>query len=161
MGLVASALVPALGLAPVAWAASCNGASHQTSLTAPDATPRFGTPTTTIQFRVEYHDSAECPPSSVLVRIAGFGQLAMTAAGGSFGTSMLYVASTQLPIGRWSYSFQATGGTGGGEQTVGIAGPGRTRIRAAPPAPTPTPTPTPKPTATPKPTPTPTPDPTA
>jgi len=152
---------PSMRLVPAALAASCNGASHQTTLTAPDAAPRTGTPTTTITFTVEYHDTAGCEPSSVVAIVPGVGQTTLTAKSGSFSTGMLYTGTMQLPVGRWPFGFQATAGTGAGEQTVSIAGSGKVTITAPAPTPTPkpTPTPTPKPTPTPTPVPTPTPSP--
>ncbi|HET7471770.1 MAG TPA: SH3 domain-containing protein [Candidatus Limnocylindrales bacterium] len=147
-------VAPGLSAVPAADAASCNGASHEITLSAPNATPRTGTPTTTITFTVEYHDSAGCEPGSVVAVVPGVGQTTMTATGGSFATTMGYAGTMRLPVGSWSFGFQATAG----QKSASIAGSGKITISA--PTPTPTPTPKPTPTPTPKPTPNPTPIPT-
>jgi hypothetical protein len=167
--LVALLLLPAVWPA-ASWvstvsAASCNGASHEISLSAPDATPRSGTPATTIQFTVTYKDTGPCPATSVVVIVPGVGQKAMTATGNTWGSGVVFVTTMQLPVGTWTYRFSARSGSGGGVRTATIDGPGTIVIANPTPTPTPTPkptpTPTPKPTATPTPIPTPTPKPTA
>jgi hypothetical protein len=159
---VAPAAVPWLLPGPAALAASCSGASHAISLTDAGATPRTGTPATTIAFSVVYRDSAGCPPSAVLAIVPGVGQLTLSRSVGSFATGVRFSGSTRLPVGTWTFSFQATAGTGGGVKTATIDGAGSIVIRAPSPSPTatPTPTPTPRPTATPTPTPRATPKPT-
>jgi hypothetical protein len=153
--LVATIALPAIWpdapWASTVEAASCKGVK----LTAPNAAPRTGTPTTLIQFSVTYVDSGNCKPSTIVAVIPGFGQAPLTATGTSYTTGVRYSRALRLPIGTWSYQFYASAGAGGPGRTDTVIGPGTIVIVA----PTPTPTPTPKPT--PKPTPRPTPKPTA
>ncbi|HLO34816.1 MAG TPA: hypothetical protein VK194_01980, partial [Candidatus Deferrimicrobium sp.] len=81
---------PDAGLMRTAAAAGCGGASHQVALTAPDASPRSGTLTTTISFRVTYSDTKGCPPAAVIVVIPGVGQAAMSMLSGSFASGAVY-----------------------------------------------------------------------
>ena len=157
--LVLPAVWPAAPWIARVSAASCNGASHEISLSAPDASPRTGTPTTTIQFTVTYADTGPCPPTSVVVIVPGVGQKPMTATGNTWGSGVVFVTTMSLPVGTWTYRFSARSGSGGGVRTATIDGPGTIVITN--PTPTPTPKPTPTPTPTPKPTPAPTPKPTA
>ena len=146
-------------LVPTVTALSCNGASHDIVLSGPDASPRAGTPTTTIRFVVSYHDTGGCAPSRVIVIVPGAGQATMSATGGSPSTTMTFGGSLSLPVGTWGYRFEASSGTGAGKRTATIDGPGTIVITS--PAPTPTATPKPTPTPTTRPTPPPTPKPTA
>ncbi|HXU86882.1 MAG TPA: SH3 domain-containing protein [Verrucomicrobiae bacterium] len=162
--LVATLALPAIWpgspWASTASAASCNGASHEILLTAPNASPRSGTPATTIRFTVTYRDTAGCAPSSVIAVVPGAGQLALTASGTSYATGVLFQGTMRLPVGTWGYRFDAQSGTGGGTRTASITGPG-TIVITLPPSPTPRPTPVPTPRPTPVPTPVPTPKPTS
>jgi hypothetical protein len=155
--LVATIALPAIWpdvLGPsVASASSCNGASHDIHLSAPNAAPRSGTPATLIQFTVTYVDTGNCPATSVVVVVPGVGQKALTATGSSWGTGVVFRGSMRLPVGRWTYRFDARSGGGSG-RTATVTGPGTIVIVA--PTPTPTPTPKPTPPPTPKPTPRPT-----
>jgi hypothetical protein len=144
-------------------AASCTGASHDAPvLSAGKANPGTGKPSTTITFSVGYQDAAGCPPSSVEVVIPGVGTFAMSGPGSGFKNGVTYVASTTLPPGTWDYHFEATSGSGAGEQTVLLTktSPNNVVITAPTPPPTPTPTAPPTPPPTPAPTPKPTPKPT-
>lgn len=157
----AAALLVALVVVPALWpgspltsrveAASCNGASHELHLSAPDATPKTGTPATTIRFSVVFRDSAGCT-GTVVVVIPGVGQVTLSPTGSAWTTGVTFQGSRTLPVGTWTYRFDAKAGSGGGEKTLSIDGPGTIKITA----PSPTPTPTPKPTVTPAPTPRPT-----
>ena len=159
LSAVLSLVVPGAGLVPIARAASCNGASHQVTLSAADATPRLGTPTTTISFHVTYADTKGCPPLSVRTVVPGAGQVTMTAGAGSFTMGRIFKATMTLPIGTWTFGFEAIVPSGGGTRTETIAGPGTIVILSPTATPPPTPKPTPRPT--PRPTPKPTPQPTA
>ena len=156
--LVLPALWPAASWISRVSAASCNGASHDIGLSAPDASPRTGTPATTIQFSVTYTDTGGCKPTSVVVVVPGVGQRAMTATASTWDSGVVFHATMRLPVGTWTYRFDARSGFGGGARTATIEGPGT--IVIANPTPTPTPTPKPTPAPTPKPTPAPTPKPT-
>lgn len=159
MGVVA--LLVAILVLPIAWpegpwtqtarAASCNGASHTITLDNPTATPRTGTPSTTIRFSVLYADSAGCPPTSIVATVPGVGQVALTGSGGSLKSGVTFRGAVRLPVGTWTYAFEARSGSGGGQAVASEPGPGTIAISPAP---------TPAPTATPRPTPAPTPDPT-
>jgi hypothetical protein len=154
--LVVPAIWPGTPWTPRAYAASCNGASHDIQLSAADATPRIGTPATVIRFTVTYLDSGGCPAKSMVVVVPGVGQATMTASGSSFATGVVFRASMRLPVGTWGYRFDARSGSGGGQRTASVTGPGTIVISAPTPAPTPKPTPAPTPKPTPKPTPAPT-----
>ena len=145
-----------------AQAANCNKAPHQIALSAPNASPRTGTPTTWIQFTVTYSDTKGCPPTSVVAVVPGVGQVALTGTG-NYATGVRFQGAMRLPVGTWGYRFDATSASGGGLTTATVAGPGTIVISAPLPTPTPTPKPTPKPTPTPTPgsTPKPTPKPTS
>jgi hypothetical protein len=165
----AVALLVAMFVLPAVWpdtpwpstasAASCNGASHEIQLSAPDASPRSGTPTTSILFTVTYRDTAGCAPTRIVAVVPGAGQVALTSTSTAYASGVVFRGSTRLPVGTWAYRFDAQSGSGAGVKTATVAGPGSIVITAPPPPPTPTPKPTPPPT--PKPTPPPTPQPTA
>jgi hypothetical protein len=162
-GLVALVALPA----PLAYAASCNGNSHQISLSAGGVTPGSGTEVTAFTFKVIYADSAGCAPASVKVTIAGVGTYAMSrSATGGYITGVTFAHSLKLPLGTRSYSFSATSGSGKGLKSATYTAVSPSRVVVTAPVPTatlkPTPRPTPKPTPkpTPRPTPRPTPKPT-
>jgi uncharacterized membrane protein YgcG len=161
LALAAGAFVTAV---PVVVAASCSGASHQTTLSSGRATPGSGSPSTIFTFSVRYTDTAGCKPSSVVLVIPGLSTRTMSTSGTQFQSGVVYTVSLQLPAGTWTYSFRAVSGTGGGQRTVNLTSvtPASIAVVAPTPKPTPTPAPTPKPTPvpTPKPTPAPTPRPT-
>jgi hypothetical protein len=156
----AVALLVAMFVLPAVWpdtpwpstasAASCNGASHEIHLSAPDASPRSGTPTTSILFTVTYRDTAGCAPTRLVAVVPGAGQVALTSTSTAYASGVRFHGSMRLPIGTWAYRFDASSGSGGGTRTATIAGPGSIVI-TAPPKPTPTSTakPTPQPTAVP------------
>jgi hypothetical protein len=158
-GLVALVALPA----PLAYAASCNGNSHQISLSAGGVTPGSGTNLTVFTFKVIYADSAGCAPASVKVTIAGVGTYAMSrSATGGYITGVTFSHSLKLPVGTRTYSFSATSGSGKGVKSATYTAVSPSRVVVTAPVPTPTPQPTPRPTPkpTPKPTPRPTPRPT-
>lgn len=164
-GGIALVLV-ALGLVPLtgpAIAASCNGASHDSELSAGKATPGSGLLGTVFRYSVRYADTAGCPASSVVLVIPGVGSSPMVAGGGQPVTGVTYRASRQLPIGVWGYRFEATSGEGQGQRTIALleVSPTSVTVVAPTPAPTSPPTPDPTPAPTPHPTPTPVPDPTS
>ncbi len=162
-GLVALVALPA----PLAYAASCNGNSHQISLSAGGVTPGSGTQVIAFTFKVIYADSAGCAPTSVKVTVAGVGRYAMSrSATGGYITGVTFSHSLKLPLGTRSYSFSATSGSGKGLKSATYTAVSPSRVVVTAPVPTstprPTPRPTPKPTpkATPRPTPKATPKPT-
>jgi hypothetical protein len=158
-GLVALVALPA----PLAHAASCNGNSHQISLSAGGVTPGSGTSVTAFTFKVIYADSAGCAPNSVRVSVSGVGTYAMSrSATGGYLTGVTFSHSLKLPLGTRTYSFLATSGSGKGLKSATFTAVSPSRVVVTAPVPTPTPRPTPRPTPkpTPKPTPRPTPRPT-
>lgn len=159
---LAGVLVALLATAPAAMAASCNGASHQLSLSDGSASPGAGTTSTVVTFSVRYTDNAGCAPSSITVAIPGVGTIVMSAIQTSYANGVIFSRSLNLPPGTHTYSFSATSGSGRGEQSVKLTSvaPSSVIIRAPVPPPTPVPTATPAPTA-PPPTPAPTAKPTA
>ncbi len=160
---VALAMVGIGVTAPPVEAASCGGAApRETALTAGTAQPGSGSTSTTFAFEVHYSDSAGCEPSSVILRIPGVGDTTMGTTGSKFKAGVTFTASRRLPAGVWSYSFEATSGSGPGRRVVELddVSPGSISVTAPTPVPTPKPTPKPTPAPTPTPTPTATPKPT-
>ncbi|MDQ3128270.1 MAG: hypothetical protein M3Q66_07440 [Chloroflexota bacterium] len=142
-----------------------------TRLYDPAASPRSGSPTTTIVFSVEYHNREGSAPDHVSVVIDGVAH-AMTGSGGTdWKAGVRNTWSTRLPVGTHTISFEAadtrrfSDEIAGGTVTITAATPtpaptATPRPRATPsatPAPTATPRPTTQPTPTPRSTPTPTP----
>jgi hypothetical protein len=142
---------------PVA-AASCNGASHQPSLSAGGVSPSSGTTATSFNFSVRYRDTGGCAPSSVRLIIAG-SAYSLTRSGSNYTSGVTYWTSRRLPVGRWGYRFTATSGSGAGVKSVTLTNVNPSTVKVTAPTLPPTPQPTPKPTA--KPTAKPTPKPTA
>jgi len=147
-------LVGMLAAAPVQ-AASCNGASHQPTLTAGAAAPGTGTTSTPITFSVRYTDSDGCAPDSVTVTISGVGTVAMTGSGTSYATGITYRATRILSAGSHAYSFAASSGM----KSAALSAVSPARVVITAPVPPPTPKPTAKPTPPPPPPPTPPPPP--
>lgn len=150
--LLAVACAVLLPTAMPVQAASCNGASHEMSLSRGTANPGSGSTSTTIVFSVLYTDNAGCVPSSITVTIAGVGTFAL-APGATSTAGVTYRRAMTLPAGRHSYAFSATSGSGPGEVTAQLStvAPAVVTISAPTPQPTPVPTarPTPRPTAAP------------
>jgi hypothetical protein len=154
--LVATCVVLLPTATPVQ-AASCNGASHEMTLSRGIASPSTGTTATTIRFSAVYEDNAGCDPISITVTISGVGTFPLTAAGAAPSGGTTYERSMTLPVGLRTYFFSATSGTGKGEVTVQLTSVSPTSITITTPPPPPTPVPTPKPTPPPTPPPTPVP----
>lgn len=151
--LLAAACVVLLPAAMPVRAASCNGASHELTLSRGTATPGSGSTTTTIVFSVLYTDNAGCVPSSITVTIAGLGTFPL-AAGVTSSAGVTYQRSTTLPAGRWTYAFSATAGSGPGEVTVQLSNVSPSAVTITSPTPKPTAVPTAIPTPRPTPAPT-------
>ncbi len=139
-----------------------------TGLFDPSVTPRTGTPTTTISFRVMYRNHEGSSPDHVSVVVDGTAHV--MAAGGTSGwkRGVPYTWSTRLAVGSHAVSFEAiernrfVSTADGGTVTIALpATPPPTATPKPTPKPTPPPTATPKPTPKPTPRPTPTPAPTA
>jgi hypothetical protein len=154
--LVATCVVLLPTATPV-HAASCNGASHEMSLSRGIASPSSGTTATTIRFSAVYEDNAGCDPISITVTISGVGTFPLTAAGAAPSGGTTYERAMTLPVGLRTYFFSATSGKGNGEITVQLTTVSPTSITISTPPPPPTPVPTPKPTPPPTPPPTPVP----
>ncbi len=154
-------LVTLLSTASLAAAASCQGASHQLTLSNGTASPGAGTTSTVVTFSVRYVDNANCAPTSITVTIPGVGTIVLSSNQTTYSDGVVFSRALNLPAGTHSYSFAATSGTGRGtdSQTLTTVSPAAVVIH--PPAPPPTPKPTPPPAPTPPPTPPPTPAPTA
>jgi hypothetical protein len=145
------------GTAPTVLAASCNGASHDLSLSAGAASPGSGTTATSFQFTVRYQDTGGCAPTSIRLVIAG-GTYTLAGSGTNYASGVTFSTTRRLPIGTWAYRFTATSGSGAGAKSVTLTSVSPSTVTVSAPPPPPTPKPTPKPTAppTPKPTPKPT-----
>lgn len=155
--LVATCVVLLPTATPVR-AASCNGASHEMTLSRGTATPASGTTATAIRFSAVYEDNAGCEPISITVTISGVGTFPLSAAGAASSGGLTYQRTMTLPVGVRTYFFSATSGTGKGEVTVQLTSVSPTTLTIVAPPPPPTPVPTPRPPApTPVPTPPPTP----
>lgn len=171
--ILAATAVLAQGPSPTL-AASCNGPSHQLTLSDGRASPGSGSATTQFTFSVTYRDSADCEPVGVAVTVNGIGTFAMSGSGTRWGEGVRFTRTLTLPAGRYGYSFSASSGVRAGLKsatltsvsppTVTVTAPTATP-RPATAAPTQAPKPvTPAPTlppATPAPTPSPTPSPTS
>ena len=152
---VASLAVLSMTVTPVA-AASCNGKSHQPSLTDGRASTGSATLGTPITFAVRYADTAGCIPSVVSVTIGSVGTFTMATADTDLVAGVTYTYVATLPVGTYDYSFSATSGQGGGVKTVEFTAVAPNRVVVtSPPPPTPKPTPVPTPVPTPRPTPVP------
>lgn len=139
-------------------AASCNGASHQLSLSAGSADPGAGGPGTTFTFSVTYRDTGNCAPNFVRVQVVGVGTFAMNGAGTDYDGGVRFTRSVSITTaGSHAYRFLASSGSGNGERNVQLTAVRPNQISVEPP-PTPKPTvkPTPRPTAAPTPVPRPT-----
>jgi hypothetical protein len=134
-------------------AASCNGASHQPSLSAGTVSPGTGTTATSFRFSVRYKDTGGCPPTSISVVIPGVGTFSLRGSGTSYASGVTFSTSRTLPVGRWAYRFTASSGSGAGAKSVTLSSvsPSAVIVTSAspPPTPKPSPKPTPKPTSKP------------
>jgi hypothetical protein len=140
---LAAILVALLVAAAPVRAASCNGASHQATLSNGTANPASGEPSTPITFSVAYADSGDCAPSAVAVVITGVGSFVLSPSGTTFAAGVMYTGTVTLEPGTYPFSFTATSGSGHGEKTVALTtvSPSAIVIQPPPPAPTPVPTP--------------------
>lgn len=147
--LVASALF--VGGASLVQAASCNGASHQLSLTAGRANPGSGAPGTSFTFSVTYRDTGNCVPNYVRVQVAGVGTFAMTGGGTDYDGGVRFTRSVSITDpGNHAYLFLASSGSGNGQQNIQLTNVQPSRVTVeSPPTPKPTAKPTPKPTVAP------------
>ncbi|MGI8658340.1 MAG: hypothetical protein ACR2K4_06175 [Candidatus Limnocylindria bacterium] len=159
---VTGILVTLLASSTVVHAASCNGASHEMSLSSGSASPAAGTTSTVVTFSVRYVDNAGCAPTAINVSIPGVGTILMSSNQTAFANGVVFARALTLPPGTHTYSFTASSGTGRGQQSSALTSvsPASVIIRAPAPPPTPAPTASPAPTA-PPPTPRPTIAPTA
>lgn len=139
--VAAASVLAFLAVAPV-MAASCNGASHQITLSNGRAAPGSGPPGTPITFSVTYADSAGCAPTSVRVSIPGVGTYGMGASGTDYLGGTTFKTTLTLPAGRYGYSFVASSGSANGvkTQTLSAVDPLEVVIQAPTPAPTVAPT---------------------
>ena len=112
-------------------------------------TPATGTTATIFQFSVTVSDRAGATPTWVRLGFNGTWS-DMTPSGTTFRAGVVYHLNRTLPVGSWTYVFQArTGGTVCEDTQVGPS----PVVVTVPPTPSPTPKATPKPPkATPKPT---------
>jgi hypothetical protein len=147
-----------MGMPQPVVAASCNGASHELTLSSGAASPGSGTTATSFRFTVRYRDTGGCAPTSIRLVIAG-GSYTLAGSGTNYASGVTFSTTRRLPAGTWAYRFTATSGSGAGAKSVTLTSVSPSTIRVSAPTPPPTPPPTPKPT--PQPTPKPTPKPTA
>ena len=134
-------------------AASCNGASHQITLSSGGASPPSGTASTPITFSVVYADSAGCAPTAVTVTVTNVGTFALTTSGTNFTAGVTYTGTLAFGPGSYSYSFGATSGSGGGQKsaTLTAVNPATVVIDQPTPAPAPVPVQPPPPAPPPPP----------
>ncbi|MCV0402885.1 MAG: hypothetical protein K5924_04130 [Chloroflexi bacterium] len=151
IGLVV-ALAVLLSTTSPALAASCQGASHQLTLSDGTASPAAGTTSTVVTFTVRYTDNANCAPTSITLRIPGVGTIVMSSNQTSYAAGVVFSRALTLPPGTHTYSFAATSGSGRGEQSATLTSVSPASVIIRPPAPPPTPQPTPTPAPTPPPT---------
>jgi len=137
-------------------AASCNGMSHELSLSNGAAAPGSAPAGSTFTFTVTYQDNDGCDPSQMLVRISGLGSFPMKLVAGDL-VSGTFRAKVDVPAGSWDFAFDAISGSGAGLRSVTLSDVDPAKIDAVPPQPRATDRPGPKPTAAPRPTAVPTP----
>lgn len=152
LGAFATVLVLLLALAVPAGAVE-----GPTKLFDASASPRTGTPTTTIEFAVTYRNREGSAPEFVRVLIDGIPHR-MAGDGTDWKKGVVHRFAMKLPVGVHKIAFEATDT----RKFSGAADGGTVTIKAPPPPPTPAPTPKPTPAPTSKPapdsTPAPTPD---
>jgi hypothetical protein len=144
------------GSVPAAAAASCNGGSHAVTLDSGRVSPGTGGTSTRFVFSVRLRDNAGCAPTKVEVVIQGYGRYRLTGTGNDYRGGVIFSGTARVPVGRWTYSFYAEGGSGAGARTVNLLAVSPSSITVTAP---PRPTATPRPPATPRPTPRPAPRP--
>ncbi len=128
IGAAAAALVL---LAVIALPAGAHEGS--TRLSDASVTPRTGTPSTIIEFRVTYRSSADREPDYVRVRIDGTTHR-MAGHGTRWEHGVEFSYSTRLDVGTYQIVFEAADGHGGSDRdgggTVRITAEIRTRAHA-------------------------------
>lgn len=148
--LAAVVLLPGPGLVS---AASCNGASHQLSLSRGEVAPGSAGVGSTFRFTVTYRDTGNCAPNYVRVRINGVGTFSMSGNSEDWDGGVRFTRSVRLTsVGGHGYAFLASSGSGNGQKAVQLTDVRPRSVVVE--APQPTPKPTPKPTAVPTPRPT-------
>lgn len=158
LAIIAIVLASAV-LAPreTAAASACGArAKHTLVLSNGTVSPGSGSTATKFAFKVTYADSDGCSPDRIVVVITGVGVFALQRIQGDLQAGATFGLSMTLPAGRWSYSFEASSGSGPGLQSVKLLAVNPASVVVVAPTPRPTATPTPGPTAAPTPTPTPT-----
>jgi hypothetical protein len=151
LGLIAS-LIGLLSAAVPVQAASCNGASHQLSLSNGTTTPGSVTLGAPMTFTVIYTDTADCAPTAITLTINGVGTFPLNAGGTTYAAGVSYWITLTLPAGSHPYAYAAASGSGRGEKTVSLSAVDPlSALVVVPPPPTPAPTPPPPPPATPAP----------
>lgn len=143
-------LLPGPGLVS---AASCNGASHQPSLSGGTVAPGSAITGSTFRFSVTYRDTGNCAPNYVRVRINGVGTFSMSGGNKDWDGGVRFSRAVRLTsVGGHAYVFLASSGSGNGQKSVQLTDVQPRRVVVE--APQATPKPTPKPTAVPTPRPT-------
>jgi hypothetical protein len=157
------ASLAALALIAITVLPAAAAVSNVVTLVIPSTSPGSGDTSTTISFGVTYRNASNLAPASIRVTVAGITKaMQPTGTSEAWTRGVRFAASTRLPAGTWTPTFQAADANGASASVDGpkvtIEGPAPTPKPT--PTPAPTPAPTPKPTPTPAPTPAPTPKPT-
>lgn len=134
-------LVALLPAATPVGAASCNGASHQSTLSRGTVKPGTVNAGQAITFSVVYADTAGCAPKKVSVTVAGAGAFPLRGTGTNYTSGVTFSASVTLPAGTRAYTFSATSGSGNGTRTVTLTAVAPTSVVVLTPTPTVAPTP--------------------
>src|SRR3954451_24315753 len=115
----------------VALAASCSGGSHQMQVASGGASPGSGTTATTFKFSVTYVDNAGCDPTRIRVTIVGVGTFGLSR-DGSTAQGPRYSRTMKLPVGTWSYRFDAQSGSGNGRRSATLTNVSPSAVKVGP-----------------------------
>ena len=130
-------------------AASCSGNSHTMKLSSGAVAPGQGTTATKFTFSVTYTDNDSCVPDRIVAVVVGVRTIDLSYVSGSLQSGATFARTVMLPVGSWSYRFEASSGSGAGRRQAKLTNvsPAKVIVRAA------TANPTSRPAATAAPTP--------
>ena len=158
--LAASALLGLVATTPdPTTAASCAGNSHTMKLSSGGVAPGRGTTATKFTFSVTYTDNSSCVPDRIVAIVVGLRTIDLSYVSGGLQSGATFARTVTLPVGSWSYRFEASSGSGAGRRQAKLTNvsPAKVIVAKATAAPTakpvatavPTPRRTPAPTKAP------------
>lgn len=140
--LAVAAVLGSVAIAPEpASAASCSGNSHAMKLSSGRAAPGQGTTATKFTFSVMYTDNSSCVPDRIVAIVVGLRTIDLSYVSGGLQSGATFARTVTLPVGSWSYRFEASSGSGAGRRQAKLTNvaPTKVIVKAAPAAPTPKP----------------------